>query len=1318
MRSSLVILSSAAAVCGVFHVGSLVKASESERAAEIFELADVSGGLIVHLGCGDGQLTVALRASDAFLVHGLDTDPQQVAAARKYLQSVGLTGDVCVDRFDGKHLPFIDHLVNLVVISDRSSVDDEELLRVLAPGGAAVNVDPETGNRKPETCLRKPWPDDIDEWTHYLHDASNNAVAHDRQIGPPRHLQWQCGPRWSRHHDHMASMSAMVSARGRVFYILDEGSRISPQLPADWKLVARDAFNGVQLWKRTLGQWHNHLWPLKSGPASLPRRLVAVGEAVYATLAIDAPVSALDAASGKKVREYENTAGAEEIVYKDGVLLVLVNRTPMDLEADLAVDPEKGGSRDGRTTFSPTMSRIWAGIRSRRWTHSDRSILAFDAESGRPLWKKAGRVIPLTLAADAKNAYFHDGERVVAVSLSQGEPQWTSDPVPVWQGLHGQGLQSWFAPTLVAIDGRVLFAGGEKTHMSYMGWGSPDIGQDTMTALSAETGKKLWTADHPYAGYNSPEDLFVIDGRVWTGQTAKGGGDGRYSGRSLNTGELEKDFPPTLSTFWFHHRCHRAKATDKYVLCSRTGIEFVDLDSGEWTINHWVRGGCLYGIMPCNGMLYVPPHPCACYPEAKLYGFTALTAASPSRAVPEAAPADQRLEKGPAYDSPTNLKSEIRNLNSEDWPTYRQNPARSGASSSTVPAELQQKWKVRLDGPLTQPIVADGSLFVADPDRHMVHGLDARSGERRWSYVAGGRIDSAPTFDRGCLLFGSADGYVYCVRAADGELVWRFRAAPVDRRMVAFGRVESAWPVHGSVLVQDGVATVVAGRSMYLDDGLRLCRLDAATGQLLSEKVLGDRDPETSASLQVRVKGLNMPVALPDILSSDGEHLFMRSQTMDLEGNRLALGPGATGPDHLFAAYGFTDDTWFHRTYWLYGNSYSGGVGGFGNAKKKPAGRILVHDRANIYGYGRKPQHYRWSSVADYHLYAAPKPGGNSGSPRAIFFKNSPSLDPTGQPLTIAAWVKTDAADGTILVRGAQANGFALILSQRKPRMLLRTRGATHDVVSDRPIGNDWTHVAAVLDKEGRMSVYINGEITGSIDDVPTLSGEPSIAMKVGYDDTQQLLPRPLTPFSGAMDEVMLFHRALSAEEIQRLADPAKKLDDDAPEGQVLHLSFTGGRIRDHSSGKNHGQVQGAKVETVAGPVGDALKLVQPKTWISPPAGKRASAVAYRWTRDVPMMVRAMALAGDQLLIAGPPDLIDEEAAFQDYADPATQKQLARQDAALKGKSGAIFHIVNAPTGEIRSERQLHSPPVFDGLIVAGGRVYVSLMDGTLVCYE
>ena len=48
------------------------------------------------------------------------------------------------------------------------------------------------------------------------------------------------------------SVSAVVSAGGRLFYIFDEGPRASIEVPSQWSLIARDAFNGTILWKREI----------------------------------------------------------------------------------------------------------------------------------------------------------------------------------------------------------------------------------------------------------------------------------------------------------------------------------------------------------------------------------------------------------------------------------------------------------------------------------------------------------------------------------------------------------------------------------------------------------------------------------------------------------------------------------------------------------------------------------------------------------------------------------------------------------------------------------------------------------------------------------------------------------------------------------------------------------------------------------------------------------------------------------------------------------------------------------------------------------
>src|SRR5690606_8594497 len=73
----------------------------------------------------------------------------------------------------------------------------------------------------------------------------------------------------------------------------------------------------------------------------------------------------------------------------------------------------------------------------------------------------------------------------------------------------------------------------------------------------------------------------------------------------------------------------------------------------------------------------------------------------------------------------------------------------------------------------------------------------------------------------------------YCLRADDGELVWRYCAAPRDQRIVAFGQLESKWPVVGGVLVYDGVAYFGVGRHAASDGGITVCAIEPQTGELL-----------------------------------------------------------------------------------------------------------------------------------------------------------------------------------------------------------------------------------------------------------------------------------------------------------------------------------------------------------------------------------------------------------------------------------------------------------------------------------------------------
>jgi outer membrane protein assembly factor BamB len=219
-----------------------------------------------------------------------------------------------------------------------------------------------------------------------------------------------------------------------------------------------------------------------------------------------------------------------------------------------------------------------------------------------------------------------------------------------------------------------------------------------------------------------------------------------------------------------------------------------------------------------------------------------------------------------------------------------------------------------------------GRVFAAAVDQHRVCALDMADGRLIWDYTAGGRVDTPPTIHEGLVLFGAADGWVYCLRAADGKLAWRFRAAPQERRIVAFGQVESPWPVHGAVLVKDGLACVAAGRSTHLDGGIHVYALKPRTGELIREL----------RPLNNQAEGLE------DVLVSDGNLIYMRQLQFSLSGEGGGARGEASQPAwlafHAFSTAGLLDPSYFSRVGW------STGAKGGGS-------ELLIFDELSTYSF-------------------------------------------------------------------------------------------------------------------------------------------------------------------------------------------------------------------------------------------------------------------------------------------------------------------------------------------------------------------------------
>ena len=185
-----------------------------------------------------------------------------------------------------------------------------------------------------------------------------------------------------------------------------------------------------------------------------------------------------------------------------------------------------------------------------------------------------------------------------------------------------------------------------------------------------------------------------------------------------------------------------------------------------------------------------------------------------------------------------------------DWPTARHDPARSGVTEERLAASLYLQWR---HSPAHAPrpawpepgrelnrlafdyaygvTVADGLVYFGSSADHKVYAVDLATGRQRWSFFTEGPVRFAPTVAGGRVFAASDDGHLYCLRAADGKLIWRFRGGPRDERMIGNGQMISRWPLRTGVIVDGGLAYFAAG--MWPSEGVYVYALSADTGHVV-----------------------------------------------------------------------------------------------------------------------------------------------------------------------------------------------------------------------------------------------------------------------------------------------------------------------------------------------------------------------------------------------------------------------------------------------------------------------------------------------------
>jgi len=532
----------------------------------------------------------------------------------------------------------------------------------------------------------------------------------------------------------------------------------------------RDAFNGLRLWQRDLKPS-----PAQGGfgfqrvPGSV--RPIAVGDQLL--VFADSAVTALNGATGDAIRQFPEAGKPTDLMVVAETLLAV------DTSSIRAVDVKSGKLRWAYQASEPryvvagddAVFLLEGAVRRGEAV----SATCLDLPTGNVRWKRTGEPwLPLV-----RRTVCNPGLLVFEVSTMNDDKE--GNAIHVWSADDGRELWSRvYVPGQQHMkQARAMFAGGSLWILEHL----KCVGLDPLTGAV----KHSWQAGFCHC------------------------------------------FPPV--------------ATSKYYLAGE--MELTDLATGQYDANRISKAACGRdaGWVPANGLIYVTPKHCVCWPM--LRGYSALAPQAPSAPVKQdLSPADFVSEAGVSPpDAPPAAAV-------DDWPCYRHDAWRSSATGSEVSAELRVLWSAKLGdwpsgpiaedwrenpfvhGPVTAPVAAGGLVYVARSDAHEVVALDVQSGQRRWRYTANGRIDTPPTIHRGLCLFGTKSGWVYALRADDGRLVWRLRAAPHEQRIVAYGQVESPWPVPGSVLAVDETVYFAAGRQPLADGGILTFAADCANGQV------------------------------------------------------------------------------------------------------------------------------------------------------------------------------------------------------------------------------------------------------------------------------------------------------------------------------------------------------------------------------------------------------------------------------------------------------------------------------------------------------
>lgn len=760
----------------------------------IADLSELDGAVISIISSGDstaGQLATELGASGNSVVHVIAGSMPEVTKVNQQIDKAGLKGIVTVEELSLKALPYRDNMINTLVVMDpakatASGLTMEEARRCVAAYGKLVTCKSGKIDKVENIAL----PEGMDVWRHKYYKANGLPASQDQHFKLPVGFKWNAGlpnnfDNPERGANRYASTRAIVVDDGRIFTFSEGvyenlGEGYKAKFGKDQYLNCRDAFNGRLLWRKRIGAtYYGGLYIENMAPMISTGRHIYVADEKGKMLQIDTR-------SGETLKALPTAHIPGVIAADDGIVVAAT---------------WKDGYHMGSV-------KNW-DRRRMDWKIGEGTIEAYDDETGKRLWKQDHLGTSLLI----------EGGRVFIVTRKE------KDGIEYFRRKPNEKQLADLKARLAKGDVKDEEKGAPTSYTRP---------QNYVMAFDLKTGEPLWQTD-------------VKESKSLAGQTlnleaaAKGavvvaqGNRNQVEMLSAKTGlPLSPEQNVTVKDTFFRYRQHvctpQFRVND--IVLNQRGGKLGDFAGA--------RAGCLTGTVPAYGAGFISQNWCNCTP-GQIKGLIAIASIgkvlTPEEMEKPAEPVtyssyDEKAD-GPARD----LK----------WTTFRGNAIRSSSVDCEINPEPAEAWVVKvaadckegtvrrdwldyLNSRLTAPVISDKIAIVADIDHNELIALNLQDGKVAWRFMTAGRMNTSPTLYKGICLAGDHAGYVYALKVKNGELIYKLRIAPEEKRMLSYGKVESVWPIVGGVLVNDGKAYAACGRTQGSDGGVLVRAFQPETG--------------------------------------------------------------------------------------------------------------------------------------------------------------------------------------------------------------------------------------------------------------------------------------------------------------------------------------------------------------------------------------------------------------------------------------------------------------------------------------------------------